>query len=86
MGSLRSVEGNLRQNRLQIGRVKGCITLPKDSGLTTAVPYWKLCLVLPDARNDYVIAEIPPDTRKILNDIDTGMAQIALIANARLHQ
>jgi hypothetical protein len=33
-----------------------------------------------------VIAKIPPDTRKILNDIDTGMAQFAFIADARLHQ
>ena len=86
MGGLWSVERNLCQDRLQIGRVKGWITLPKDSGLTTAVPYWKLCLVLPDAWNDYVIVEIPPDARKILNDIDSGMAQFPLIADARLHQ
>ena len=67
------MEGKLCQDRLQVGRVKGWITLPKESRLTAAVPHWKRCLILPDAWNDYVIAQIPPDTRKILNDIDSGM-------------
>src|SRR5262249_54356878 len=86
VGGLRSIERNLCQDRLQIGRVKGWITLPKESGLTTAVPHWKRCLILPDAWNDYVITQIPPDTRKILNDIDSGMVQFTLIADARLHE
>src|SRR5262249_57196412 len=32
------------------------------------------------------MAQIPPNTRKVLNDTDSGMAQFAVIADARLHQ
>src|SRR5262249_17305620 len=75
------IERNLCENRLQIGRLKGWITL--ESGLATAVPHWKRCPVFPDAWNNDVIAKIPTDTRKMLHDIDPSMVQFAPIADAR---
>ena len=82
MGRLRSSERDFRQDRLQVWRIEGWITLPEERGLPAAVPEGERCF----AGSDDVIPEIAPHTGKMLDDNDTGAGQFALIADPRLHQ
>src|SRR6516164_8966836 len=86
MRRLWSNERNFRQDRLQVRRIKGWITLPEECGLPTAVSERMRGFIFPNARNDDVIPEIAPHSGKMLDDNDTCAGQFALIADPRLHQ
>src|SRR5215469_17686992 len=86
MRRLRSKERNFRQDRLQVWRIEGRITLPEDRGLPAAVLEGERRFVFPNAWSDDVIPEIAPNTGKRLDDNDTGPGQFAFIADSRLHQ
>ena len=72
MGSLCNGKRSLCQDRLQIRRIERCITLPEEGRLPSIIPKREGGSKFPDARNEDVISEIPPDTGQMLHDIDTG--------------
>src|SRR6516225_9662912 len=86
MRRLWSNERNFRQDRLQVRRIKGWITLPEECGLPTVVSERMRGFIFPNARNDDVIPEIARHSGKMLDDNDTCAGQFALIADSRLHQ
>src|ERR1700746_1720941 len=86
MRRLRSKERDFRQDRLQVWRIEGWITLPEERCLPAAVPEGERRFVFPNAWSHDVIPEIARNTGKSLDDNDTGAGQFALIADSRLHQ
>ena len=72
MGSLCSGKGSLCQYRLQIRRVERWVTLSEEGRLPSIISKRQGGSKFPDARNEDVISEIPPDTGQMLHDIDTG--------------
>src|SRR6516225_2375413 len=76
----------LTLQRLHIRRIERWITLPEEGRLPSIIPKREGGSKFPDARNEDVISEIPPDTGQMLHDIDTGTCSVSPIAHTRLHQ